>query len=144
MTFTFLALYLGGALLILFGGGLLVRTDIYRAVAKSRGTSYPRSRLLEDLRPVQALMMEFIAESPRSREFIQILANSEGPIPLRRLFGSTPAVEASWTALFIMGVAGLIEVGSRGVTLTSVGHEVLVRIDGANPATSPRELKTAE
>jgi hypothetical protein len=136
MTLTFLALYLGGALLILFVGGRLLRTDICRAVAESRGTSYPRSRLLEDLRPVQATMMEFIAESPRSREIMQVFASSEVPIPLRRLWGSTPAVEASWTALFIMGVAGLVEVGSRGVILTSVGHEVLVRIDSANIDTS--------
>jgi hypothetical protein len=144
MTFTFLAVYLGGALLILFVGGLLVRTDIYRAVAESRGTSYPRSRLLEDLRPVQATMMEFIAESRRSREFMQGLANSDDPIPLRRLFGSTPAVETSWTALFIMGVAGLLQFGSRGVALTSVGHEVLARINGGNTDISSRELKAAE
>ena len=81
MTLTFLALYLGGALLILFVGGRLLRTDICRAVAESRGTSYPRSRLLEDLRPVQATMMEFIAESPRSREIMQVFASSEGRFP---------------------------------------------------------------
>jgi hypothetical protein len=140
MTFSFVTLYIGGALLILFVGGLLVRTDICRAAAKGRRVSYPRSQLLEDLRAVQATTIEFIAQTPRSRELMQVLANSGEPIPLGRLFGSTSAVETSWTALFIISVTGLLRFSRRGVTLTSVGHEVLARINGANA----RRLKAAE
>jgi len=128
---TLLALYLGGPLLILFVGGLLVHARIYREVAASRGASYPRSRLLGDLRPIRTTMMDFIAESPYCREFMQHLANNRAPIPLRSLVRSTPAVEANWTALFIMSVAGLLRFGSRGVGLTSVGDKVLRGIDGA-------------
>jgi regulator of nucleoside diphosphate kinase len=144
MAMTVFALYLGGALLILFIGGLLVRTDMDRALAESRGTFYPRSRLLEDLRPVQTVMIEFIAESAHCREFMQRLAHSGKPIPLRRLLGGTPAVETKWTALFIMGVAGLLRFSSRGVMLTDLGREILVRINDGDLNNSPSKLRKAK
>ena len=144
MAITVLTLYLGGALLILFMGGLLVRTDIYRALAESRGTFYPRSRLLEDLRPVQTVMIKFIAESAHCREFMQPLADSGEPIPLRRLLAGTPAVETKWTALFIMGVAGLLRFSSRGVMLTDLGREILMRINHGDLNNSPSKLREAK
>jgi regulator of nucleoside diphosphate kinase len=133
MAMTVFALYLGGALLILFIGGLLVRTDMDRALAESRGTFYPRSRLLEDLRPVQTVMFEFIAESAHCREFVQRLPDS-----------GKPRVEMKWTALFIMGVAGLLRFSSRGVMLTDLGREILMRINDGDLNNSPSKLRKAK
>ena len=122
-------LYLSGVLLVLFIGGLLVRTDLYRAWAKRRGKRYPRSRIIQDLRPLQQTMVEFITVTAPSHEFLQRLAVNERPIPARKLLDNVWAAE-SWIALFMMRVASLVRFSRRGARLTSVGREVLARMSG--------------
>ena len=129
-TLLVLGLYLAGVLLVLFVGRLIIRTDLYRRWAEKRGKHYPRSRIIEDLRPVQQTMIEFIDASPPSRELLQRLAETDEPIPVRKLLASVPAGESSWLALFLIAAAGLISFGRQGLLVTEAGREVLARLSG--------------
>ena len=129
-TLLVLGLYLAGVLLVLFVGRLIIRTDLYRRWAEKRGKHYPRSRIIEDLRPVQQTMIEFIDASPPSRELLQRLAETDEPIPVRNLLASVPAGESSWLALFLIAAAGLISFGRQGILVTDAGREVLARLSG--------------
>ena len=129
-TLLVLGLYLAGVLLVLFVGRLIIRTDLYRRWAEKRGKHYPRSRIIEDLRPVQRTMIEFIDTSPHSRELLQRLAKTDEPIPVRNLLASVPAGESSWLALFLIAAAGLISFGRQGILVTDAGREVLARLSG--------------
>jgi regulator of nucleoside diphosphate kinase len=119
-----------GVLLVLFVGRLIIRTHLYRRWAEKRGKHYPRSRVIEDLRPVQQTMIEFIDASPPSRELLQRLAETNEPIPVRKLLASVPAGESSWLALFLIAAAGLISFGRQGLLVTEAGREVLARLRG--------------
>jgi regulator of nucleoside diphosphate kinase len=129
-TLLVLGLYLAGVLLVLFVGRLIIGTDFYRRWAEKRGKHYPRSRIIEDLRPVQQTMIEFIDASPPSRELLQRLAETDEPIPVRNLLASVPAGESSWLALFLIAAAGLISFGRQGILVTDAGREVLARLSG--------------
>ena len=129
-TMILLGLYLAGVLLVLFIGQLITRTDLYRRWAGKRGKHYPRSRIIDDLRPVQEMMIDFIDASPSSRELLQRLAETNESIRLRKLLAGVPREESSWTALFLIAAAGLVSFGRQGVLLTDVGREVLARITG--------------
>ena len=125
-----LGLYLAGVLAVLFVGRLIIRTHLYRRWAEKRGKHYPRSRVIEDLRPVQQTMIEFIDASPPSRELLQRLGETNEPIPVRKLLASVPAGESSWLALFLIAAAGLISFGRQGLLVTEAGREVLARLRG--------------
>ena len=129
-TLLILGLYVVGVLLVLFVGRLIIRTHLYRRWAEKRGKHYPRSRVIEDLRPVQQTMIEFIDASPPSRELLQRLAETNEPIPVRKLLASVPAGESSWLALFLIAAAGLISFGRQGLLVTEAGREVLARLRG--------------
>ena len=129
-TLLILGLYLAGVLLVLFVGRLIIRTDLYRRWAEKRGKHYPRSRVIEDLQPVQQTMIEFIDASPPSRELLQRLGETNEPIPVRKLLASVPAGESSWLALFLIAAAGLISFGRQGLLVTEAGREVLARLRG--------------
>jgi regulator of nucleoside diphosphate kinase len=122
------ASYLGGVLLVLFIGRLITRTEVYRRWAGKRGKPYPRSRIIEDLRPVQETMIDFVDASPPSRELLQQLAETDEPIHVRELLAAVSREESSWTALFLIAAAGLVSFGRKGVSLTDVGREVLAQI----------------
>jgi len=130
LTLLILGLYVVGVLLVLFVGRLIIRTHLYRRWAEKRGKHYPRSRVIEDLRPVQQTMIEFIDASPPSRELLQRLAETNEPIPVRKLLASVPAGESSWLALFLIAAAGLISFGRQGILVTEAGREVLARLSG--------------
>jgi len=126
----FIGLYFAFVLLVLFIGGLLVQTDLYRASAERRGKYYPQSRILKDLRPIQQTMVEFVAASDPSRALLQRLAGNEQPMPLRKLLDNISTGETGWTALFVMSAAGLVRFVWRGIRLTGVGREVLATMSG--------------
>jgi regulator of nucleoside diphosphate kinase len=137
-TMIFIGLYFAGVLLVLFIGGVLVRTNLYRAYAQRRGKHYPSSRILQDLRPIQQTMVDFIAVSAPSRELLQRLTENEEPTPVRKLLENASAAGTSWTALLVMRVAGLVRFGWQGVRLTDVGREVLRRFQlRTQPEASP-------
>jgi regulator of nucleoside diphosphate kinase len=135
-TMIFIGLYFAGVVLILFIGGLLVQTDLYRASAERRGKYYPQSRIIKDLRLIQQTMIEFVAASDPSRALLQRLAGSEQPVPLRKLLDNISARGTRWTALLVMRVARLVRFMWRGIGLTDVGREVLARMSGGT--TVPR------
>ena len=128
-TVTVLGLYFLGVLLVLFVGGLIARNDLYRRLAKKRGKHYPRSRIIEDLRPVHDTMREFIEASPPSRELLHRLAEAKGPLRVRKLFRSVPQSESTGTAFFLIAVAGLVRFGAKGVSITDPGREILARMN---------------
>ena len=131
-TITILGLYFLGMLLVLFVGGLIARNDLYRRLAKRRGKHYPHSRIIEDLRPVHDTMMDFINASPPSRELLRRLAEAEGPIRVRKLLRSVSKSESTWTAFFLIAVAGLVRFGPEGVFITDIGREIQARMNGHN------------
>jgi regulator of nucleoside diphosphate kinase len=131
-TITILGLYFLGVLLVLLVGGLIARNDLYRRLARKRGKDYPRSRIIEDLRPVHETMMDFIDASPPSRELLRQLAEAEGPIRVRKLLRSVPKTESTWTAFFLIAVAGLVRFGPQGVLITDVGRQIQARMNGNN------------
>lgn len=141
-TMTLLGLYLAGVLLVLFVGRLIIRTDLYRRWTEKRGKHYRRSRIIEELRPVQQTMIDFIDASPLSRELLQRLAETDEPIPVRKLLANTTASEKSWIALFIISLAGLVRFGREGALITSAGREVLVvlKADTTAPTRETLEL----
>lgn len=147
------ALYFAGSLFILFVGGLLVRSDIHRAARIRAGAIYPTSRVLENLRPLQDLVVHFVGESHPCHQLLEYLENHNWPVPIGRLFqgrrservhGDTTTVLSSGEkigpALFIVSVAGLVRFGRRGISVTNAGHEILSRIRGAAVAERTFEL----
>jgi regulator of nucleoside diphosphate kinase len=133
-----LGLYVAGVLLAIFIGRLLMRSDLYRRWAGDRGTHYPPSRAVQNLPPVQQTMIDFIDAFPSSRELLRRLAEAKKPIPVRKLMANVPAIEGSWTALFIISLAGLVRLGRPGAVITSLGREVLARLSAgtSGPALS--------
>jgi regulator of nucleoside diphosphate kinase len=129
ITLTVIGLYLAAVLFVFVTGRLITRTDLYRRWAETRGKQYPRSRMIEDLRPVQQTMIDFINASSPSGELLQRLAEVKEPIPARKLLASVPEGESSWTALFLMALAGLVSFGRDGVSLTAIGREILTRMN---------------
>jgi len=141
ITAVVLASLLGVSLIVLFIGGLLVRTDLYRTLAEKRGARFPRSRVLEDLRPVQNLVVEFLVESEPCHHLLNHVQQHE-PLSLRALLqeyryqdakeGGAVSIEKLFTAMFMLGVAGLVRFGEGGISLTNVGREILARINDAS------------
>lgn len=142
-TIIVLGLYMAGVLLVIFIGRLLMRTDLYRRWAPARGRHYPPSRIIEDVRPVQQAMIDFIDAFPPSRELLRRLAEANEPIPVRKLLANVPAIESSWTALFIISLAGLVRLGRQGAFITSVGNEVLARLSAGRTAPAEETLAIA-
>jgi hypothetical protein len=145
---------LAAAIFVLFLCGLLVRNDVERAAAEKQGARRPVSRILDDLRPVQDIVVAFIAASDPSAQLLERLDQHERYVGLHVLFDSSPlagerrptlqpAPKNMWTALFIMTVAGLVRFGTRGIALTSVGREVLARIRHEGDGAANGRLLTA-
>lgn len=122
---------LGAGSLVLVVGGLLVRSDIHRAALPRSGRLYPPFRVLHDLRPVQDLVVDFVAASLPSSELLDFLATQTNPVSIIQLRANLPfRAEKLWTAVFITGVAGLIRFGRDGVTITGAGWAVRARLNG--------------
>jgi regulator of nucleoside diphosphate kinase len=70
-------------------------------------------------------MIDFIDASSPGRELLQRLAEANEPIHVRKLLRSVRAAESSWTALFLIAVAGLVSFRPQGVLITDLGREIL-------------------
>ena len=140
---------LAGAV-VLFLGGRLVRHDLDRS-ARKNDAARPRSRTLEDLRPVQDLTVDFFANTEPCVRLLNILAGHQQPLTANALFdkarptadhrnnGSTPPFGIEWAALWIMRIAGLVRLDERGVLLTKIGRKIHRRI-----STPSRQLGAGE
>ena len=113
---------------VLFLGGLLLRHDVARAAAGSRqGTPYATSRIIEDLRPLQNTVVEFIAATDPSRRVLEFLSGRQA-IRLRDQIARAP--ERTLAGLIIIAVAGLVRLGRGGLSVTSAGREIAARTRG--------------
>ena len=110
---------------VLFLGGVLLRHDLSRAVAANGDGRCAKSRLLEDLRPLQDAVAEFVAATGPARRLLKLLSGGSG-IRLRDEIGRAP--ESAMTGLIITAVAGLVRLRGGALRLTSSGREVAARL----------------
>ena len=128
---------LGVGLFILFVGGLLVRGDVHGATVFSVGALDPWSRVREPLRPVQDLVVDFVAASNPSSHLLDFLGEHRQSASINKLRANMPfGPERVVTAIFISSVTGLIRFGRNGVSLTDAGRAVRARLNGTVEAVS--------
>jgi regulator of nucleoside diphosphate kinase len=136
-----LFLAFAAALLVLFVAGLLVRSDVHRAARRRAGVVYPRSRTLEDLRPVQDLVVDFFGEARPSRQLLDFLGEYDETTSLAELRANLPfGPEKLWTAVVILSAARLIRFGRNGLTLTDAGRAVRARLDEVPVAATTEDV----
>src|SRR5687768_16916280 len=123
-------LYALAGVAVLFLGGRLIRYDLARAYPKGRHSPGKPSRLVEDLRPLQKLVVQFFAHSEYFSRVLSILARHEKPFRMRRSSGVS-LTHIAWPAACIMAVAGLVRFRQRGLVLSDIGREVQRRIAGS-------------
>ena len=85
IAFILVALYLLASLAALFLGGRLVRHDLSRSETEDGKPLRRRSRLIEDLRPLQDIVVEFIAHSEYAPQILAALARKNVPLPLNNV-----------------------------------------------------------
>lgn len=134
-----LALYLIAGIFVLFLGGSLVRRDLDPDASK-KNTASASSRVIEDLRPLQHLTVDFFARAEPCDRLLTILARHPEPLTVTALLqkarpsaeqrdnGGAPAFGIDWAALWILRVAGLVSLNKGNVLLTNPGREVHRRI----------------
>jgi regulator of nucleoside diphosphate kinase len=157
IAFIQLALYLLASLAVLFLGGRLVRYDLRRSETEDGKPLRRRSRLIDDLRPLQDTVVEFIAHSEYAPQILGALARKDVPLSLKsiaqkirlaskRSHKSDLLLAVGLAVIGLMRVAGLIRLGRRGIVLTDIGREIEQRIRGnsalnsideANPRSHP-------
>ena len=132
------------ALLIVASG--LVHHSLKRRKAVAAGGADLQSRILDDLRPVENLLVDFVRHSFEMTKLLAVLSTLHSPASFARLVhevrigrnGSTnlkTAANLIAPPLFILGLAGLIRVTADGFVITEVGREVLKRIERASQPT---------
>ena len=134
IAFLVIAFYMLGAVILLSFGGWLVRQDL------SRNTSTRASRITEDLRPFQNLVVDIFARAEPCARLLSVLARYGHPLRVSAaLRKGTSAAErggdgdatpsaSEWVGLGMMRLAGLIRFNKQGVLVTNVGREVHRRI----------------
>ena len=110
---------------LLFLGGSLLRRDVGRAAAGNAGTPYSSRRIVEDLRPLQDYVLEFVTATGPSRRLLEFLTRGQ-PTRLRDEIARAP--ESAVTGLIIIAVAGLVRMRRGALRLTSSGREIAARI----------------
>ena len=110
---------------VLFLGGLLLRHDVARVVAANSDRPYAASRIIDDLRPLQDTVAEFIAADGRSRRLLTFVSDGQ---PTRLRAQMTTAPERTATGLMILAVAGFVRLGPGGFRLTGSGRDIVERI----------------
>lgn len=122
-------------LLVLFLGGLLLRSDTRRTKTSPAGKEYWRMRLREDSRPLQDLVLEFVRESTPVHDVVSFVGKNADPVPLNVLCSNLPfAPEKVLAAVLISSVVGLVRLTRSGIVLTDSGQLVRDRLDGATIA----------
>lgn len=136
-------------MLVVAGG--LVHTSLKRRNAIAAGGPERPSRLLDDLRPVEDLLVDFVNYSAEMRDVLAVLVAADKPrsftrvVHEMRLARATPietssAAHLTAVALGILFIAGLIRVKRDGFIATEAGREVQLRLHrapGALPLAEP-------
>jgi hypothetical protein len=105
------------------------------------------SRILDDLEPVQRLLVEFVGHSREMRDALAVLVAADKPRSFTRivheirLARATPieaniAAHLTAVAVDILFIAGLIRMNRGGFFVTEVGHATPARHNAGRP--SPR------
>ena len=113
----------------------LIHTSLKRRKAVAAGGPDMPSRILDDLRPVKALLVDFVRHSPEMTDLLAILSPLHSPASFAHLVheirigrnGSTdPTIAANLVGptLLILGLAGLVRITAGGFVITEVGREV--------------------
>lgn len=139
------------ALIIVASG--LIHTSLKRRKAVAAGGPDIPSRILDDLRPVEDLLVDFVSHTRELPTVLALLSSLDAPAPFARLVheirigrnGSTDlkaVANSLGPALFILGLTGLIRITADGFVITQVGREVHRRISDvrqleARPASAP-------
>jgi regulator of nucleoside diphosphate kinase len=127
------------ALLIVASG--LIHTSLRRRKAVAAGGRNIPSRILDDLRPVEDLLVDFVRYSPELASVLAVLAPIKAPARFARIvheirIGRPDRAAAGnlvGAALSILFVAGLLRLTRDGFVATEAGREVQGRINSALP-----------
>ena len=134
------------ALLVVAGG--LIHTSVKRTKAVAEGGPNAPSRLLDDLRPIENLLVEFVKHSQELASLLVILPSCESPASFARLVheirlaksgSADPKMIASLVGplLLILGLAGLIRIKDGRFVVTEAGREVQKRISSPSQSVVP-------
>jgi hypothetical protein len=127
-------------LCVLAGAGLLMLGGWLVGYDLSRKPGARTSRLMEDLRPVEDLMVDFFAHSGACVRLLNYLVANPQPLPrIAALRNTDPGTgrgdsgdgtlsTSQWVGLLMMRLAGLVRFSKQGVRVTDVGREVHRRI----------------
>ena len=135
-------------LLVVAGG--LVHTSVKRRKAIAAGGRHMPSRILDDLQPVERLLVEFVGHSPEKRDALAVLVAADKPRSFTRIvhevrLGRATPIEAriaayqTAIALGVLSIAGLVRLKREGFIATDAGREVQLQLDKA-----PGALRLAE
>jgi len=131
------------AMLVVAGG--LVHTSVKRREAVEAGGPERSSCLLDDLRPIEDLLVDFVNHSAEMRDVLTVLIAADKPRSFTRvvhevrLARPTPietssAAHLTAAALSILFIAGLVRLKRSGFIATDAGREVQLRLDKAPDA----------
>jgi hypothetical protein len=121
-------------------GGGLIHTSLKRRKAVALGGRNIPSRILDDLQPIEDLLVDFVRHSPELAAVLSVVASGDNPRSFARIVheiriarvtptGISIAVHLVGAALGILFVAGLIRVARDGFMATNAGLEVQRRLD---------------
>jgi len=121
-------------------GGGLIHTSLKRRKAVALGGRSIPSRILDDLQPIEDLLVDFVRHSPELAAVLSVVASGDNPRSFARIVheiriarvtptGISIAVHLVGAALGILFVAGLIRVYREGFMATNAGLEVQRRLD---------------
>ena len=142
---TILGLWLLAGLGLLFTGGRLLRHDRH-GNARRDDAARPPSSMLEDLRPIQNLTLDFFARTEPSARLLRVLTAHEYPLKMDEALrearpaaphsenGHDPYFGIDRAALWIMRLVGLLTFNKGGVVVTDIGREVHRRITNPSPS----------
>ncbi len=139
---------------VLFFGGRLIRYDSELDRTEDTSSSRKPSRLMEDLRPFQNLVVEFFGHSEYVTRVLNVLARHEEPLKMKTLVqeahlsaephqkGAVALTHVAWPAACILAATGLVRLRRGGLVLTDIGREVQRRIwsDSAARSTHAESL----
>ena len=142
----FFGLFLILCTMLVVAGGL-VHTSLKRRKAVEAGGPERRSRLLDDLQPVEDLLVDFVNHSAEMRDVLTVLVAADKPRSFTRIvheirlarptpIEASSAAHLTTVALGILFIAGLIRIKRDGFIATEAAREVQLRLHRA-PAVLP-------
>lgn len=149
-----LGLCLLAAVGLLFAGGRLVRHD-RNYKSRRAAAARPLLPILEHLRPLQNLTVDFFARTEPSARLLRVLTARAHPLKVDEALrkaraadrqgenGHDPAFGIDWAALWIMRLTGLVTFNKGGVVATDIGREVHRRITSPPPSRIGQDRRRA-